>query len=106
MSRLVYTMSSADDGRELGEVLRRRAGMSRKGLNHAKFREDGILLDGVRVRTNVVVREGQVASVAVEDEAGAREGCTVAAVASAEALASVGVLYEDDALCVVDKPAG
>ncbi len=106
MARLVYVMTPEDEGRLLGDVLRKRAGMSRKGLIHAKYRDDGILLDGVRTRTNMPVRAGQVASVVIEDEDDAREGCTVTAQASPEACAAVSILFEDDALAVVNKPAG
>ena len=106
MQRLTYTITEEDAGRLLGDVLRRRLGLSRRGLTHAKYLVDGILLDGVRSRTNAVVRAGQVADVVLADADGAAEACTVEAVASAEAASQVGVLFEDDALVVADKPAG
>ena len=106
MQRLTYTTTDEDDGRLLGDVIRRRLGLSRRGLTHAKWLEDGILLDGVRSRTNMVVRAGQLVDVALADADGAADECTVEAIASPEAAAQVGILYEDDALVVVDKPAG
>lgn len=106
MQRLTYMTGDEDDGRLLGDVIRRRLGLSRRGLTHAKWLADGILLDGVRSRTNMVVRAGQLVDVALADAADAAQECTVEAAATAEAAAQVGILYEDDVLVAVDKPAG
>lgn len=106
MQRLTYITTDEDAGRALGDVIRRRLGLSRRGLTHAKYLVDGILLDGVRSRANAVVRAGQVVDVALADADGAADECTVEAVASAEAASQVRILYEDDALVVADKPAG
>ena len=106
MSRLTYITTDEDAGRALGDVIRRRLGLSRRGLTHAKYLEDGILLDGVRSRTNAVVAAGQLIDVALADSPLTEEACTLQAQASAEAAAQVGILYEDEALVVADKPAG
>ena len=106
MPRLTYTIAEEDAGRLLGDVIRRRLGLSRRGITHAKYLEDGILLDGVRTRTNMVVQAGQVVDVALADAEGAAEECVVEAAASPEATAQVGILFEDEALVVADKPAG
>ncbi len=106
MPRLTYTTTEEDVGRLLGDVIRRRLGLSRRGLTHAKFLMDGILLDGVRSRTNMVVQAGQVVDVALADAEGAAEECVVEPAASPEAAAQVGILFEDEALVVADKPAG
>lgn len=105
MQRLTYITTDEDAGRLLGDVIRRQLGLSRRGLTHAKWLADGILLDGARSRTNAVVAAGQVVDVALVD-AEDMDACTVAPVASPEAAAQVGILYEDDALVVADKPAG
>ena len=106
MARLIYTITAHDAGHELGDVLHHAAGMSRRGITHAKYREDGLLLDGVRVRTNTIVSAGQVASIALDDAADARAGCSVAAEAGISARSAVEGLFEDESLVVVDKPAG
>ena len=105
MARLTFTVPPEADGRSVGDILRRVVGMSRKGVNHAKFVDDGILLDGVRVRTNVRAAAGQVVSVAIDDAPDAAS-CNVVAEAGAEVCAAVEILYEDEYLAVVNKPAG
>ena len=106
MPRLTYTATEEDAGRLLGDVIRRRLGLSRRGLTHAKYLEDGILVDGVRSRTNAVVAAGQAIDVAMADAEGAVEECVVEPAASPEVAAQVHILYEDEALVVADKPAG
>ena len=55
-------------GRTVLEVIKRELGISTKLLKHLKFREDGILVDGTRVTVRYVLSEGQLLSLAIEDE--------------------------------------
>ena len=51
MRRLTYTIEPVDDGRQVQAILRERLHMGRQGIRAAKFRENGIMLDGRRVFT-------------------------------------------------------
>jgi len=90
-----YTAQPGDDGREIKRVAR--AGL---GLSHHLFtsikQKDALLLDGVPVHANAVVRAGQVVSVRLED-------APPAAVPAIDL--PVNVVYEDDDILIVDKDA-
>ena len=75
--------------------------MSRRGIRAAKFIEQGILLDGLHVRTNQLVDAGQTLSIAIGD--------TIEAVQNSKTIPIAGaldILYEDDDLIVINKQAG
>ena len=110
MTRLEFTVPPEADGKLLGDVLRKFAGMSRSGVVRAKYTDNGIMLDGVRSRTNMPVRTGQHLSIHLDDAVEKIEACTVVADADADApdaaWRSLDILYEDESLVVVNKPAG
>jgi len=85
-------------------VARTHAGMSRKGLSGAKYRDDGILLDGERVHTDVLVRAGQLLSIVVEDAPERLAAHTVIA-QEPPAWFSQALIYEDADLLIINKPA-
>ncbi|MCD8145406.1 MAG: RluA family pseudouridine synthase [Oscillospiraceae bacterium] len=85
-------------GMRVSSVLRYKLGMSGTVLRRIKWQEDGILLDGCRVHTNVTVQPGQVLDVLLSDLTAeqpfpATEG-------------PLHIVYEDRDIIVVDKPAG
>ena len=84
-------------GHTVLEVVRRELGISTKLLKHLKFREDGILVNGVRVTVRYVLSCGEVLSLAIEDET------------SGEKLLPVNlplsIAYEDDDVVVPSKSA-
>ncbi|MBP5313790.1 MAG: RluA family pseudouridine synthase, partial [Eggerthellaceae bacterium] len=88
-------------GMAFGDVMRKFLGMSRSGTIHAKYMEDGIMLDGVRTRTNVAVLPGQVLCVALGDTADDVESCSVKPEDG-----PIDIVYEDEDIVVVDKQAG
>ena len=67
MRRLEYRIEQPFDGAEVGTIMRAQLNMGRKTIRHAKYVENGILLDGVHVYTVARAREGQLLSVAIGD---------------------------------------
>ncbi len=101
MRRLSYNVDDSMDGRTVEYALRHGLHMGAHAVRHAKFVEDGIMLDGVRVHANVPVRSGQTVSIAVGD--------SEQAIAASQVLPAAGplnVVFEDKDLLIVDKPSG
>ena len=97
MERLELTVAPAQAGRTVGSLMRRELSMAEGLISSVKFRPDGILLNGERVRTSVLVRAGDRLSVHVGDR-----GTNTAAPLDLP----LDILWADDALAVLDKPAG
>ena len=97
MERVTITVRPEQAGRTVKSLMLGELSMSKKLLSSAKFRPGGILLNGAPARTSVRVRPGDKLSVSVADR---RQN---AAVPIAMALS---ILWEDDALLLLDKPAG
>lgn len=97
MRVLKYVVPQEDDGRLIRRVARGRLGISSHQLARAKAL-GALCLDGESVHADRVVRAGQVVSVTLMDE-------ETAAVPIRPENASVSVVYEDDDLYVIDKPA-
>jgi 23S rRNA pseudouridine1911/1915/1917 synthase len=79
------------------KVLRRELGLSVTRIKRAKFRPDGILLDGKRVNTVQRVSAGQVLQLNLPE---LEESDFV------PTAGEVAIAYEDQWLMVIDKPAG
>ena len=88
------------DGETVLAVLRRTMLVSDATVRRAKEEDDGITLDGVRCKTNEIVRSGQILSIVIDDEAGRDESAVEAEPGP------LSIAYEDDDLLVIDKPAG
>lgn len=108
MRVLACTVDEALDGRPLREVLARQLHVSRHLVRRAKRTGDGgpsgITLDGRPAHTDAVVRAGQTVAIAVDDAslgAGPQDGHAVAAEEG-----PLDILYEDDDIVAVNKPAG
>lgn len=97
MDRLTLTVAPALDGRTVGSLMRRELAMADGLISSAKFRPDGILLNGVRVRVTDRAHAGDTLSVDVSDRYGNR---------AAPLDIPVETLWEDDCLAVLYKPAG
>ena len=94
-------MLPQDEGRQVQALLRERLHMGRQGIRAAKFREDGILLDGKQARTIDRVHAGQTLSIAVGD--------TTDALARSLVVPTPGkldIIFEDIDIIVLNKPAG
>lgn len=79
------------------DAILRRHGLSTSAIRRSKRRPHGLLVDGEDIYTSYLVHAGQTVSILADDKAPSdivpNEG-------------PVNILYEDDDLLVVDKPAG
>jgi 23S rRNA pseudouridine1911/1915/1917 synthase len=94
---LTYIVPEEDNGLELKAVLQRRLALSRKLISRIKLTEQGITVNGAREYISIRVKTGDVVEIRMEEEA------------SDDILPQdipVDVLYEDEHLLIVNKPAG
>lgn len=102
MERILrLTVEAPDTGRTVGQLLRGRLGVSHRLLTMLKLREDGILLNGGPVFVTRTVAPGDVITLLLEEGGARSENVLPKPAANPPA-----VLYEDDDLLIVDKPAG
>lgn len=97
MRLFTTTITDAESGWTVEQVLRRTLHLSTTRIKRAKFRPDGISLDGVRVNTARRVAAGQHLELHLPE---LEENCLESAPGE------VDVLYEDEWLLVLNKPAG
>lgn len=97
MKRLTLHITSEQEGRTVLSLMRRELFMAEGMISSAKFREDGILLSGARVRVTETVRAGDILSVDISDQ-----GRNAAAPLDLP----LPIVYEDEWFAVIDKPAG
>jgi len=94
---LTYIVPEHEDGMELRTILQRRLMISRKLLSRLKLTEEGITVNGIRRYISHRVQAGDKVQVRMEEEA------------SDDILPQdipVDVLFEDEHLLIVNKPAG
>lgn len=96
--RLEYLTEKEDAGCTVGRLLKEKLRLKQREISRAKFSKNGILIDGIPVRVDYQVREGERLQVELSEHAESKE---IAAVAG-----SVSILYEDDDVLAVDKPRG
>ena len=96
--RLTASITQAQTGASVQTILRRELGLSAAAVRRAKALDDGILLDGEPVFTNVRVEAGQVLTVAVGDQTGSDQIAPVPG--------PLNIVYEDEDLVIVDKAGG
>ena len=99
MRILTYTVPPEEDGRMVKGILRGDLQLSYTLLKSLKWRENAILLNGQSVHVNAVVHAGDVVSVALSERA-PREDLYC------EHTEKPDIVYEDDDLLVLNKPAG
>ena len=99
MRILTCTVPPEEDGRMVKGILRGDLQLSYTLLKSLKWRENAILLNGQSVHVNAIVHAGDAVSVALSERT-PREDlyCTNAA--------KPDIVYEDDDLLVLNKPAG
>ena len=98
MRTLTFTVPPELAGRRVKSILQYRMRIPASMIARIKLRESGICLNGQRCRTTDTVRAGDVVSAEVGDIP--RETGIV------PVAAPLPILYEDEDLLVVDKPAG
>ena len=91
-----YTVPAEDDGRLVWRIARGRMGISARQLSRAKV-INGLILDGESVHADRAVRAGQTLCIEIYDDA--------PVFIPAPDAAEVDVIYEDEDIFVVDKPA-
>ena len=99
MRTLTYTVPPEEDGRMVKGILRGDLHLSYTLLKSLKWRENAILLNGQSVHVNAIVHTGDVVSVALSERV-PREDLYC------EHTARPNIVYEDDDLLVLNKPAG
>ena len=85
-------------GRPVHDLLRRKLGLSGTLLRRVKWLEDGILVDGVRVHTRVIVQAGQTLSVRLSDPK-AKSGIPPVSL-------PLDIVYEDRDIVIINKAPG
>lgn len=99
MRTLTYTVPPEEDGRMVKGILRGSLQLSYTLLKSLKWRENAILLNGQSVHINAIVHTGDVVSVALSERT-PREDLYCANATKPD------IVYEDDDLLVLNKPAG
>lgn len=99
MRILTYTVTPEEDGRMVKGILRGSLQLSYTLLKSLKWRENAILLNGQSVHVNTIVHAGDTVSVVLSERT-PREDLYCANTAKPD------IVYEDDDLLVLNKPAG
>jgi len=99
MRILTHTVLPEEDGRMVKGILRGSLQLSYTLLKSLKWRENAILLNGQSVHVNAIVHAGDVVSVALSERT-PREDLYC------ENTAAPNIVYEDEDLLVLNKPAG
>ncbi len=97
MRTLAYTVTAARDGQPLRNILRGELRLSCTLLKSLKWRENAILLNGCPVHVNAVVHTGDIVTVSLSERR--------AAPALSPSALKPDIVYEDEDLLVVNKPA-
>lgn len=99
MRILTHTVLPEEEGRMVKGILRGSLQLSYTLLKSLKWRENAILLNGQSVHVNAIVHAGDVVSVALSERT-PREDLYC------ENIAAPNIVYEDEDLLVLNKPAG
>ena len=99
MRILTYTVTPDEDGRMVKGILRGSLQLSYTLLKSLKWRENAILLNGQSVHVNTIVHAGDTVSVVLSERT-PREDLYCANATKPD------IVYEDDDLLVLNKPAG
>ncbi len=98
--RIDFTIEEDYDGKQVLEFLRNRAKVSARLIPKLKHDPEGIMLNGVHTRTVDFLKSGDILSITVPAD---KEEKLVAVPPLDYKLR---VLYEDDDILIIDKPAG
>ena len=97
-NRRVWSLQ-VEEGGIVQEVLRKQAGFTKKEISRAKFLPDGIRKNGTRCRVTEKTLPGDIIEILLETETQTSAHLAV----NTEVL---DILYEDQDLLAVNKPAG
>lgn len=104
MERILKIIVKKTDGTtNVGQILRIQAGLTKKQISQAKFRSEGITRNGIRCRVTDPALPGDILTVCLE------ESCILGyshLIMPPDHLPSLEILYEDQDLLAVNKPAG
>lgn len=92
---IVYIASEADGERMVKHIAKTRMGLSHKQFTSAKFRENGVTVDGVRALATDIVCPGQRVVVRLREMGSVH----------AQVDKPVDIVYQDEDIYVVNKPA-
>ncbi len=98
LRKLFHTVDASEDGKQIGEILKRRFQIATKLLNRIKKIENGLLLNGRSVYTIDIAHEGDKIEVILEAEERASDG-----VVATEG--ELDILYENEDVLIVNKPS-
>ena len=98
MAKKIFTLSIGEELENISveQLLKREFHLSKREISRAKFQENGICLNGEKVRVNQKVKKGDCLTVSFEEEK------TSNILLPSEG--SLCVLYEDEDLLIVNKP--
>ena len=94
----VLRIGPEDEGREVLYLLKHRLGLSSSRIGTVKFDPEGMLLNGARVNVRACVCSGDLLLIRTDDPPKKQRLIPYHV--------PLQILYEDDALLAVDKPAG
>jgi len=94
---LTFTAGEADQGRSVKEILKNHFGLVVHDISRAKYRKDGIRVNDERTYVTTLLSAGDVLTVRIED---------VPAKEVVPGGGTIDILYEDEDLLAVNKPAG
>ena len=97
---MTFSVQKEYNGRLLRDFIKNECNVSHNLLIRLKKEKDGILLNGERVTVRAVLKEGDTVTLMVEDTQNLVNPNVVACGEMPE------ILYEDDAIIVVNKPSG
>ena len=98
--RIDFTIEEKYDGKQVFDFLRNKAKVSARLIPKLKHDPEGIMINNVHARTIDLLKAGDVLSITVPADKEER----IKAVAPLDY--KLKVLYEDDDILVIDKPAG
>ena len=99
MKKLELTLDEKTAFQPLERVLKNSLGLTKRQISQAKFRENGICINGKKQRISYVGTPGEVLTVCLE-ESSENTGKVLPQQGELE------ILYEDPDILAVNKPAG
>lgn len=94
-----YIQAAVETPKKLAHFLSQDMGLTKRQIRQAKFRQEGICVNGIRSRVTDVLKPGDQVRVLLEE--GDRESSQLGSLEG-----ELSVLYEDEDILAVDKPAG
>ena len=94
---LTFAAGPEDEGRRVRDILKKQWGLVHHDIARAKYSEGGITVDGKSVYASHEMKAGEILRVFIPEK---KSGTTV------PTQGRIDILYEDDDLIAVSKPAG